>query len=100
MRSCTGTPETGMTVTLYEPDGTTVHGSGTATGGNWTVTTSALSQASHSITAKATDAAGNQGAASSAFTVTVDTTAPAAPVISTVTDNEFPGAEVCSPVRH
>src|SRR6185295_6353192 len=85
-----GTAESGSTVTLYDTDGTTVLGTGTAAGGNWTITTSALSQTTHSITAKATDAAGNQGAASSAFTVTVDTTAPVAPVISTVTDDVSP----------
>src|SRR4029077_1849728 len=45
-----GTAETGSTVTLYDTDGTTVLGTGTATGGNWTITTSALSQTTHSIT--------------------------------------------------
>nr|CUV21387.1 protein of unknown function [Ralstonia solanacearum] len=59
--------------------------------GNWTFTpTTALTDGSHSLSAAATDAAGNVGAASSAFTLTIDTAAPAIPVISTVTDNVAP----------
>jgi large repetitive protein len=72
----TGTAESGATVTLYDTDGTTVLGTGTATGGNWSITTSVLSQTTHTLTAKATDAAGNAGAASSGLSFTVDTTAP------------------------
>jgi hypothetical protein len=85
-----GTAEAGSTVTIYDTDGTTVLGSGVATGGNFTITTSVLGQSSHTFTAKATDAAGNQGAASAGFTVTVDTTAPNAPVIGTVSDDVSP----------
>ncbi|MDD5249491.1 MAG: Ig-like domain-containing protein [Rhodocyclaceae bacterium] len=70
----TGTAETGSTVTIF--DGTTQVGSGTASGGTYTITTSALSNGVHSITATATDAAGNSGAASGALSVTIDTTAP------------------------
>ena len=72
-----GTAEAGATVTVYA-DGTAV-GSGIATGGTWSITTSTLTAVVHSITAKATDVAGNQGAASAALSVTIDTTAPAAP---------------------
>src|SRR4029453_6798733 len=86
----TGTAEAGSTVTIYDTNGTTVLGTGIATGGNYSITTSALSQGSHTLTAKATDPAGNQGAASTAFHVTIDTTAPSAPVISTVTDDVLP----------
>jgi hypothetical protein len=72
----TGTAETGATVKLYDSDGSTEIGSGTATGGNWTIATSTLGAGSHSVTAKVFDAAGNVSAASSATTVTIDTTAP------------------------
>nr|CUV64113.1 exported protein of unknown function [Ralstonia solanacearum] len=59
--------------------------------GNWTFTPiQPLADGNHSLTATATDPAGNVGTASSAFTLTVDTAAPAAPVISTVTDNVAP----------
>ena len=47
------------------------------TGGNYTITTSALADGSHSITAKATDTAGNTSAASAALAVVIDTSAPA-----------------------
>ena len=75
----TGTAEAGATVTLYDTDGTTVLGSTVATGGNWSISTSTLSEGQHTITAKAVDAAGNAGGASSGAVVTIDTTAPAAP---------------------
>ena len=47
-----------------------------------TITTAALSSGAHNLTATATDAAGNTGAASSALSVTIDTTAPVAPTIT------------------
>ena len=72
-----GTAEAGSTVTLYDTDGTTVLGTGVASGGAFSITTTALGQGSHTITAKATDTAGNQGAASTAYHVTIDTSAPA-----------------------
>ncbi len=74
-----GTAEASSTVTLYDTDGTTVLGTATATGGNWSITSSALSEGSHTLTAKATDAAGNVSVASSGLSVTIDTSAPAAP---------------------
>src|SRR5258705_478197 len=76
-----GTAEAGSTVTLYDTNGTTVLGSGiaNATTGAFIITTSALANGTHNITAKATDAAGNTGVASTAYSVTVDTAAPAAP---------------------
>jgi len=56
---------------------------GTATessAGRFTFTTSALADATYNFTAKATDVAGNESAASVAQTVVVDATAPGAPV--------------------
>ena len=77
----TGTAEANSTVKVY--DGATLLGSATANGsGAWSYTTAALANGAHSLTATATDAAGNTGAASSALAVTIDTTAPVAPSIA------------------
>jgi len=82
----TGAAEANSTVKVY--DGGTLLGSATANGsGAWSYTTAALSNGAHSLTATATDAAGNTGAASSATAVTIDTVAPNAPVI--VSDTTF-----------
>lgn len=72
----TGTAEPNSTVTVYidgAPAGTT-----TADGaGNWLFTVgSALSEASHTVRATATDAAGNTSPNSNTNTFTVDSTAP------------------------
>ncbi|MFZ3017582.1 MAG: DUF4347 domain-containing protein, partial [Gallionella sp.] len=66
----TGTAEANSTVTLYDTNGTTVLGTATATGGNWSITSSALSAGAHTLTAKATDAAGNVSAASAGLAIT------------------------------
>lgn len=73
----TGTAESGATVTVY--DGTTAVGSGPASGGSWTITSSAMSAGTHSITAKAVDLAGNSSSSSAALSATIDTVAPAVP---------------------
>src|SRR5439155_13979933 len=80
----TGTAEAGSTVKIFS-DAVQV-GSTTATGGAYSLATSALSQGTHSITATATDAAGNVSPSSAALSVTIDTTAP------TVTINQASGA--------
>ncbi|WP_143218430.1 Ig-like domain-containing protein, partial [Acidovorax sp. T1m] len=77
----TGTAEAGATVTLYDTNGVTVLGTAVATGGVWSITSSTLAQGAHTLTAKATDAAGNVSSASVGLTVTIDTTAPAAPSV-------------------
>ena len=77
----TGTAQANSTVRLY--DGATLLGTVTADGsGAWSYTTAALADGAHSLTVTATDAAGNVSAASAALSVTVDTAAPAAPVIA------------------
>src|SRR5262249_38443188 len=77
----TGTAEAGSTVKVY--DGATLLGSATANGsGAWSYTTSALTNGAHSLTATATDVAGNTGVASFALAVTIDTAAPVAPAIT------------------
>ncbi|WP_196386237.1 Ig-like domain-containing protein [Vibrio cidicii] len=78
-----GTAESGATVTLYSDQvgsGSTVIGTGTATGGNWQITTDALTAGvTHAITAKATDSANNVSNSSGWLSVTIDTTAPSTP---------------------
>ena len=70
-----GTAETGSTVTLF--DGTILIGSGVATSGSWSIaSTVPLTDGTHSISAKATDLAGNVSIASAALAVKIDTKAP------------------------
>ncbi|WP_157263014.1 beta strand repeat-containing protein [Pedobacter steynii] len=80
----TGTAEAGSTVTLYDTDGTTVLGTGVATGGNWSITATTMTEGAHTLTAKATDAAGNEGLASAGLVVTIDATAPTLAITSDV----------------
>ena len=73
-----GTAESGSTVRLFIAG--SLVGSGLATGGSFTIQlNSALAEGVYSVTASATDAAGNVSPASPAFSLTIDTTAPAAP---------------------
>ena len=71
-----GTAEANASVTVL--DGATSLGLVTVTGGNWSLASGAatLTEATHSFTAIATDAASNASAASTAITYTVDLTAP------------------------
>ncbi|MGQ5720425.1 Ig-like domain-containing protein [Pseudochrobactrum asaccharolyticum] len=60
-------------------------------GGQWNwKTPTALADGNYSFTAKVEDAAGNVSAASEAFTITVDTVAPDAPKIDSITDDQEP----------
>lgn len=72
-----GTAEVGSTVVLLS--GTTVLGSAVAADGTYLIASSALAEGSKTITAKATDLAGNVSAASTGTAIVVDTTAPLAP---------------------
>ncbi|WP_229793693.1 Ig-like domain-containing protein, partial [Salinimicrobium marinum] len=76
----TGTAEANSTVTIISSiDGSL--GTTTADGlGNWNLTATTLTETSHSLTAKAIDAAGNSSGASSALEITIDITAPSAPL--------------------
>jgi len=79
-----GTAAAGSIVSVY--DGATLLGSALASGsGAWTYTTGVLADGAHSFTTRASDAAGNVSAASTAVGVTVDTSAPNAPTISAST---------------
>jgi hypothetical protein len=69
-----GSAETGSTVNLY--DSSTLVGTGTASGGTFSITSSDLAEGTHSLTATSTDAVGNTSSASSALSVTVYTSNP------------------------
>ncbi len=89
-----GTVEAGATV-IITVDGV-VLGNATVTGTMWTFTpTVPLADGEHTVTATATDAAGNISPRSNTNTFTVDATIPAAPVITgpannTVTSDNTP----------
>ena len=86
-----GTAEANAVVTLF--DGGASIGSGTADGsGNWSITAGTLGQGTHSVTAKATNLAGNVSVASAALSVTIDTAAPAAPSTPDLTAASDSGA--------
>lgn len=82
-----GTGEVGSTVHIIV-DGSEIGTAVVNAQGNWTFTPgTALGEGAHAITFNATDAAGNTGATTAPFNLTVDTVAPSAPVISTAADN-------------
>ncbi len=72
-----GVAEDGSTVKIY--DGANLLGTVTAGSTGWSFTAAALADGTHSITATATDAAGNVSDASAALSVRIDTVAPTAP---------------------
>lgn len=76
-----GTGEVGSTVRVFA--GTTLICSTIVpASGNWSCTASVLTDGAYSLTTRATDAAGNTGGTSPGRPVTVDTTPPPAPIIS------------------
>lgn len=77
-----GTADNGTTVHVYS-DGVDV-GSVAVVGGAWALSTSALTNAAHVITAAAFDSGGQPSDPSASITITVDTISPSAPVISNV----------------
>lgn len=88
--SFTGTAEANSSVEVFI-DGTGI-GSANADGnGDWTFdhTDTTLADAVYNVTAKATDTAGNTSAESAVLTVTVDTTAPAAPGLDLVASTDL-----------
>ncbi|MEL4871182.1 BapA/Bap/LapF family large adhesin [Pantoea agglomerans] len=82
-----GTSEPFATVKIYE--GTTLVGTGTAdASGSWSILlTTTLTTGPHSFTAQATDAAGNTSVSSTSFSLTIDTTPPALPVLTSILDD-------------
>ncbi|MFB1478904.1 Ig-like domain-containing protein [Corallococcus sp. RDP092CA] len=88
----TGTAEAGSTVTVRE--GTTVLCTTTANAsGAWSCQSATLPDGPHTVTATARDDVGNTSPASTAVPFTVDTTAPALPVVTAPT----PGQLVATP---
>ncbi|RZT39339.1 Ig-like domain-containing protein [Cupriavidus agavae] len=87
----TGTAEAGSTVDLYS--GTTLVGTTVADGdGAWTIIPSpALTDGAYSLTVTATDPQGNVSGPSAPFTLTVDATPPATPVIAASDGTEISG---------
>lgn len=77
----TGNAEAGSTVNLTSSVSGAIGAAVTNGSGVWTITTAALPNATHSITATATDAVGNVSTTSTPLLVTIDTVAPAAPSI-------------------
>lgn len=82
----TGTAESGTVVTLYDTNGTTVLGSTTASGGTWSITSSTLSETTHTLTVKSVDLAGNTST-SLPLSLTIDTSAPTSLALSTASAN-------------
>ncbi|VVQ29200.1 hypothetical protein PS943_01192 [Pseudomonas fluorescens] len=84
----TGSGNAGDTIKVY--DNATLLGSVTVSAeGTWSFTPStALAQGAHSLTATQSDAAGNESAASTAVSFTVDTAAPTATVQITAIDQD------------
>ena len=69
----TGSAEAGATVRLYDTDGTTLLGSASADGaGAWSIGSGTLALGAHTLTARQTDAAGNESVAGSALTLTIE----------------------------
>ncbi|WP_224243423.1 adventurous gliding motility protein AgmC [Hyalangium gracile] len=91
----TGTAEAGSTVTVFV-DGNPVGTTTANASGNWSFTpTAPLAEGGHTVSARATDAAGNTSSNSNTNSFIVDTTPPAAPVVLTpangsITSNNMP----------
>ncbi|WP_460792691.1 beta strand repeat-containing protein, partial [Micromonospora sonneratiae] len=84
----TGTGEPGNTITVTI-DGVVAGTTTVAPDGTWSFDTpTALTDGPHTVTATQTDAAGNVSPPSDPVTFTVDTTAPAAPVITSPTNGQ------------
>ncbi|WP_262462519.1 Ig-like domain-containing protein [Alloalcanivorax balearicus] len=87
----TGTAEAGSTVEVFQ-DGVSLGTVEADADGNWSFTpTTELGEGTYSFTATATDAAGNTSDPGAAFEVTVDTTAPEAPVVNPSDGTELSG---------
>ena len=88
------TAESGSSIKIYDTDGATIIGIGDPTTGIYVIAVSSLSNGVHSITAKATDVAGNVSSASDALLVTIDAEAPSVPVIASIAgDNIISNSE-------
>ncbi len=82
----TGTAEAGSTVTILR-NGVVVGTTTAGAAGAFSFTSAALADGNYSFTARATDAAGNVGAASAPLPVTVDTSPTGTPTITGFSDD-------------
>lgn len=81
-----GTGESGSIITLY--NGTTVIGTTTVVNGLWNITpTTALPNGTYTLTAVATDAAGNPSDTSNSISFTVNSTPLTAPQVTDIADD-------------
>ena len=93
----TGNAEANARVELF--NGETSLGTTTANAsGAFSIDVTLPADATHNITARATDAAGNVGASSAALTITIDTQAPAAPTLAPISGGLVSGAEAAAGV--
>jgi hypothetical protein len=86
----TGTAEANSTVRVFIDS--SFAGNASLTGTNWTYTATTLADGAHNFWATATDVAGNLSPQSTTGTLTVDTAAPAAPVITVPAEGANTGA--------
>lgn len=91
MRRCSSTSPSRLR------DGTTLLGSASADSkGNWSVTSSLLSEGNHTLTVRQQDAAGNLSPAGSTLSVVIDATvvAPATPTLAAASDSGAAGDSI------
>lgn len=83
-----GTGEPGVTITIFD-NGTPLGTALTGENGSWSFPVSGnLSEGSHNLTVSATDSAGNSSSVSAPWTIVVDITPPAIPVLLSVVDDQ------------
>ncbi|EEM8659338.1 BapA prefix-like domain-containing protein [Salmonella enterica] len=83
-----GTGEPGATITIFD-NGTPLGTAQVGENGSWTFPVPRnLSEGSHNLTVSATDPAGNTSAVSAPWTIVVDITPPASPVLTSVVDDQ------------
>ncbi|EAZ1841045.1 BapA prefix-like domain-containing protein [Salmonella enterica] len=83
-----GTGEPGATITIFD-NGTPLGTAQVGENGSWTFPVPRnLSEGSHNLTVSATDPAGNTSAVSALWTIVVDITPPAIPVLTSVVDDQ------------
>lgn len=83
-----GTGEPGATITIFD-NGTPLGTAQAGENGSWTFPVPRnLSEGSHNLTVSATDPAGNTSAVSAPWTIVVDITPPAIPVLTSVVDDQ------------
>jgi len=83
--SLTGTLATGEVIAIYRDD--IRIGTALPLKGNWSFTDNGLANGPHTYLARIEDLAGNQGASSSAYTIIVESSAPAAVAITAISDD-------------